>query len=62
MPQCFLCRVQFGMIGMSDNALRRSDQHSTHKFHDLDMLEFLEPKWCIDHVFCSDASSAQFFS
>jgi hypothetical protein len=62
MPQCFLCHVRFGMIGMSDNALRRSDPHNTRKPHGLDMLEFLAPKRCIDHIFCSDASSAQFFS
>ena len=61
-PQFYLCHVQFGTFGMSDSALRRSDQHSTHKFHDLGISEFLEPKWCIGRVFCSDTLSVQFFS
>ena len=61
-PQYCLCHVQFGTIGMSDSALRRSGQHNTHKFHDLGMSEFLKPKWCIGQVFCSDTLSVQFFS
>jgi hypothetical protein len=50
------------MIGMSDSASRKSDQQNTRKFHDLGMWEFLEPKWYIGLVFCSDTSSVQFFS
>jgi hypothetical protein len=45
MTQCFLHRAVFDMIGMSDSALRRSDQRDTHKFHDLHTMEFLELKW-----------------